>query len=154
MTDMYIREDNVLSKDDCEFLAGVLLPIAEKHIRKDGEFYPFGAVLLNNNSVEMTDSYDGNDYPESKQVVESLIGIHKQFAKEGKIKASGIVWNSSVKDSNNQSTDAIIVSLEHKDNYSVVVAEPYKTRGISKIRILKIVKFDNLRAFEGKHDIF
>ena len=52
------------------------------------------------------------------------------------------------------SSDAIIVSLEHKANYSVVVAEPYKTRGIAKIRILKFVKFDNLRAFEGKNDIF
>ena len=154
MTDMYIKEDNVLSKDECEFLLGVLLPIAEKHIRKDGEFYPFGAVLLNNNSVEITDTYDGNDYPESKKVIEALIGIHRQFAKEDKIKASGIVWHSSVKDSSNQSSDAIIVSLEHKDNYSVVVAEPYKTRGIAKIRILKFVKFDNLRAYEGKHDIF
>ena len=45
-------------------------------------------------------------------------------------------------------TDAIIVSLEHKDDYSVIVGEPYK------VGLFKKVTFGNLFAMEGKHDIF
>ena len=47
---MDIKEKNASAKSECEFLVGVLLPLAEKYIRKHGEFYPFGAVLLNNDT--------------------------------------------------------------------------------------------------------
>ena len=45
-------------------------------------------------------------------------------------------------------TDAIIVSLEHKEDYSVIVGEPYK------VGLFKKVTFGDLFAMEGKHDIF
>ena len=117
-------------------------------MKKHREFYPFAAVLHMDDSVVLTDSYDGNEHPESKDVLADLIQIHKQLATEGKIKASGIVWNASVASADGKPTDAIIVSLEHKDDYSVIVGEPYK------IGIFKKISFGNLFAMEGKHDIF
>ena len=70
------------------------------------------------------------------------------MAIEGKIKASGIVWNSSVVTEGGKPADAIIVSLEHVDNYSVIVGEPYK------IGLFKKVVFGELFAMEGQHNIF
>ena len=42
----------------------------------------------------------------------------------------------------------IIVSLEHKNNYSVVIGLPYK------IGLFKNIAFGDIFALEGKHDIF
>ena len=135
-------------KEQCEVLLDKLLPFAEEQMKKHREFYPFAAVMLMDDSIELTGSYDGNEYPESKDVLETLKQIHKQLASEDKIKASGLVWNASVASADGKPSDAIIVSLEHKDNYSVIVGEPYK------IGLFKKVTFGNLFALEGKHDIF
>ena len=136
------------SKEQCEILLDKLLPFAEQQMKKYREFYPFAAVLLEDDSVELTASYDGNEHPEPKAVLEDLKQIHKKLAAEGKIKASGIVWNAGVNSADGKPTDAIIVSLEHRDNYSVIVGEPYK------IGLFKTVSFGNLFAMEGKQDIF
>ena len=135
-------------KEQCEVLLDKLLPFAEEQMKKHREFYPFAAVMLMDDSIALTDSYDGNEYPESKDVLETLKQIHKQLVSEDKIKASGLVWNASVASADGKPSDAIIVSLEHKDNYSVIVGEPYK------IGWFKKVTFGNLFALEGKHDIF
>ena len=138
----------MISKEQCEILLDKLLPFAEQQMKKYREFYPFAAVLLEDDPVELTASYDGNEHPEPKAVLEDLKQIHKKLAAEGKIKASGIVWNAGVNSADGKPTDAIIVSLEHKDNYSVIVGEPYK------IGLFKTVSFGNLFAMEGKQDIF
>ncbi len=135
-------------KEQCEILLDKLLPFAEEQLKKYREFYPFAAVLLMDDSVELTASYDGNEHPESKDVIKDLLQIHKQLAAEGKIKASGIVWNASVASADGKPTDAIIVSLEHKDRYSVIVGEPYK------INWFKKVTFGQLFSMKGKRDVF
>ena len=135
-------------KEQCEVLLDTLLPFAEDQMKKHREFYPFAAVMHTDDSLELTGSYDGNEHPESKEVLETLKQIHKQLASDGKIKASGIVWNASVASADGKPSDAIIVSLEHKDNYSVIVGEPYK------IGLFKKVTFGQLFAMEGKQDIF
>ncbi len=135
-------------KEQCEILLDKLLPFAEQQMKKYREFYPFAAVLLEDDSVELTASYDGNEHPEPKAVLEDLKQIHQKLAAEGKIKASGIVWNAGVNSADGKPIDAIIVSLEHRDNYSVIVGEPYK------IGLFKTVSFGNLFAMEGKQDIF
>ena len=135
-------------KEQCEALLDKLLPFAEEQMKKYREFYPFAAVILTDDAVELTGSYDGGEHPESKDVINDLIRIHKQLAHDGKIKASGIVWNASVTSADGKPADAIVVSLEHKDDYSVIVGEPYK------IGLFKKVTFGSLFATEGKHYIF
>ena len=73
---------------------------------------------------------------------------HKQLASEGKIIASGIAWNAGVTAADGTPSDAIVVSLEHKDDYSVIVGEPYK------LGLFKKVTLGNLFAMAGEHDIF
>ena len=134
--------------EQCEVLLDKLLPFAEEQMKKHREFYPFAAVILTDDAVELTGSYDGGEHPVSKDVINDLIQIHKQLAHDGKIKASGIVWNASVTSADGKPSEAIIVRLEHKDDYSVIVGEPYK------IGLFKKVTFGSLFAIEGKHDIF
>lgn len=135
-------------KEQCEILLDKLLPFAEEQMKKHREFYPFAAAILMDDTVELTGSYDGGEHPESKDVINDLIQMHKQLAHDSKIKASGIVWNASVTSADGKPSDAIVVSLEHKDDYSVTVGEPYK------IGLFKKVTFGSLFAMDGKHDIF
>ena len=65
-------------KEQCEILLDRLLPFAEEQMKKYREFYPFAAVLLMDDSVELTASYDGNEHPESKDVIKDLIKIQNQ----------------------------------------------------------------------------
>ena len=69
------------------------------------------------------------------------------MAQKKKIKASGIAWNGTFT-SNGKQTDAIIVSLEHQDDYSVIVGLPYK------IGLFKKIKFGELFAQSGNSDVF
>lgn len=135
-------------KEQCEILLDKLLPFAEDRMKKYRKFYPFAAVLLMDDSVEATAYLPENEHPESKDVLADLVKIHKQLAAEGKIKASGIVWNAAVTSPDGKPSDAIIASLEHKDDYSVIVGLPYK------ISLFKKVSFGNLFAMKGKNDIF
>lgn len=135
-------------KEQCEILLDVLLPFAEQQLKKHREFYPFAAVLQADGSTAFTDVYDGDEHPESKEIITRLKQAHKQSASEGKIIASGIVWNAGVTAADGAPSDAIVVSLEHKDDYSVIVGEPYK------LGLFKKVTFGNLFAMAGEHDIF
>lgn len=135
-------------KEQCEVLLDKLLPFAEDRMKKYREFYPFAAVLLVDGSVQATAYYSGDEHPDSTELISDLQKIHKQLAAEGKIIASGIVWNATVASPDGKPSDAIVASLEHKDDYSVVVGEPYK------IGLFKKVTFGNLFAMQGKHDIF
>ncbi len=135
-------------KNACERLLDTLLPFGEEQLKKYREFYPYAAVIRMDDSIELTASYDGNEHPESNAVLADLRKIHRQLAAEGKIKASGIAWNATISSADGKPVDAIVVSLEHKDAYSVIVCEPYK------MGLFKKVKFGELFAMPGRNDIF
>ena len=84
------------AKEQCEILLDKLLPFAEQQMKKYREFYPFAAVLQMDDTAVLTASYDGNEHPESKDVLQTLKQIHQQLATEGNIKASGIAWNATI----------------------------------------------------------
>lgn len=134
-------------KEQCEELLNYILPLAESLLKKNHEFYPIGAVLKKDSSVAATDFYDGNEFPESAEAIEELIEIHKELAKKDGILVSGIAWNAGII-SNGKDEDAVIVSLEHIDGYSVIIGRTYKMGLFHKM------KFGEIFAMEGKHDVF
>ena len=137
----------MLAKEECEILLDALFSASEKLLKKNGEFYPVGAVLLNDNNVTFTALCSDKEFPDSQSIINGLICAHKQLAQSNEIKVSGISWNGAV-DLEGKTTDAIIVSLEHKDDYSVIVGLPYK------IGLFKKIKFGELFAQNGNNDIF
>lgn len=138
----------MLPKEECEVLLDALLPAAENLLSKNKEFYPIGAVLTADSSPTFTAVDSDNEFPDSQSIINALISSHKQMAEKNEIKASGIAWNAAISDETGKQSDAIIVSLEHKDGYSVIVGLPYK------IGLFKKVKFGELFAQDGNNDIF
>ena len=134
-------------KEECEVLLEALLSASKNLLIKNGEIYPIGAVLSNDATATFTAVHSDNEFPDSKSVIRDLVSSHKQMAQKKKIKASGIAWNGTFTSNGNQ-TDAIIVSLEHQDDYSVIVGLPYE------IGLFKKIKFGELFAQSGNSDVF
>ena len=134
-------------KEECEILMSELLPVGEHFLKKSKEFYPFAAAMNIDGSINHLGYYDGDDKPDAKELIVNLKQLCKQLAENNEIKASGIVWNASTQ-REGKDEDAIIVSLEHKDNYSVQIAMPYKKGFLGKFQ------FGNLIALAGENDVF
>lgn len=134
-------------KEECEVLLEALLSASKNLLIKNGEFYPIGAVLSNDATATFTAVHSDNEFPDSKSVIRDLGSSHKQMAQKKKIKACGIAWNGTFT-SNGKQTDAIIVSLEHQDDYSVIVGLPYE------IGLFKKIKFGEMFAQNGNSDVF
>lgn len=136
-------------KEECEQILAALLPFAMDQLKKHGGFHPFGAVMLRDGSIELTAYADRNNtVPNSVEAIQSLGECHRAEARRGKIKASGIAWDAVICTSEKKKTDAVLISLEHVDRYSVVVGQPYS------FGTLKKLKLGEMFAQEGKHDVF
>ena len=136
-------------KEECEELLNFLLSFAENQLKKRGEFYPFGAVTPDSGEISPTAFYDSdNKFPDSAEVIRILTEAHREMAEKGEIKASGICWDAKVHLENGNQTDAIMISLEHRERYSVVVGQPYRFGFLKKLNLSSIF------AQEGRHDIF
>lgn len=134
-------------KEDCETLLNFILPPVEKLLVKNKEFYPVGAILRPDGTAAATAVHDGIEFPDSKKVIDGLVEAHRKSALKGELKVSGIAWNGSVV-SEGKESDAIIVSLEHRDGYSVIVGRTYRFGMFGKI------KFGELFAQPGRDDVF
>ncbi|MBQ6413338.1 MAG: hypothetical protein IJI19_07665 [Ruminococcus sp.] len=138
----------MMPKEECEELLNALLPFAVNQLKKYGEFYPFGAVMQNNNEIILTAVDADDSLPELKEAINRLTKIHNDQAGKGEIKASGICWNATVSLENGKQTNAIIISLEHRENYSALVGQPYR------IGLFRKLNLNAIFAQDGKHDIF
>jgi len=122
-------------KEECEVLMDELIKIALNFLNKSEEFYPFGGVMKTNGIVEYVAFHDGKEFPSSEDVKMGLIEALHQRALDCEIKATGIVWDATkVLCPDNTKSDAVIINLEHCDDYSVSVVYPYKKTFFRKIK--------------------
>jgi hypothetical protein len=113
-------------KDEATDLLNMLLPFAEKMLREHGEFYPYGGAMLPDGSMTMLGATDGNEHPKSKDLYDLMVGTFREHAREGKCKATGIVYDvMTLPPGATAKTDAMAVRLDHEAGYSVVVMIPY-----------------------------
>lgn len=138
----------MIQKQQCEQILDVLLPFVEVTLKKYGEFYPVGAVLTTDNEKSITALETDEKKTKSQEVIDNLIEIHQDMANKNEIIASGIAYCSSIDDPEHKYSLAIVVTLEHKDDYSVVVGLPYK------IGLFKRVQFGEMFALKGNQNIF
>lgn len=113
-------------KEDCEDLLTKMFPISEAFLQKNGEFFPFASVMLQNNEIEMIATHNGDEHPESQTVINDLNEILIKGANEGINKATCLVYMSMISNTEtNEKFDVVSFNLDHKDNYSIIVVFPY-----------------------------
>jgi hypothetical protein len=114
-------------KADCEALMNFLLPFAEQMLSSHGEFLPFGVMMRSNGELAPVAGYDGDEHPQSADLIRLIKEGFVQSARKGEAKATALAYDMRIKLSpTGESSDAIAVSMNHRDNYSIVVIFPYK----------------------------
>jgi hypothetical protein len=114
-------------KADCEALLNSLLPFAQQMLTAHREFLPFGGGMKPDGKVVSATGYDGNEHPRSADIISQMKSGFVEAARKGEYKATAIVFDVKVTlPSSGEKSDAIAISLNHRDNYSIVVLFPYK----------------------------
>lgn len=136
------------ARADCETVLNRLKPFAEQQLSKHQSYYPFGAVLTAENKMEGVGTFDGNEYPDSTKVIEDLGKAFLDIHKSRKLLCTGIAYDVRLKKpAQPQKSDAVAVSLDHVNGYSVIVYFPYQLNG-------GIVEFGDSFAESGSGGIF
>jgi hypothetical protein len=136
------------AKSESEDLMNAAVPFAEEMLQKHGEFFPYGQALNSQGQVVAVAAHDGREHPPSAEVIRLLKQGFVQGAMAGKYKATALVYDVRVQlPSTGMKSDAIAVSLNHKDNYSVIVFFAYKLEG-SKLVMGEVF------ATKGEMDVF
>jgi hypothetical protein len=136
------------AKADCEALMNAALPFAMKMLREKGEFFPYGGVMRPSDDIVDVAGYDGREQPPSLDIIRLIKSAFVEGANDGSYKATALVYDVRVSMPDvSQTTDAIAVSLNHRDGYSVRVMFPYTISGME-------VVFDESFAQTGEKDIF
>jgi hypothetical protein len=135
-------------KSDCAALIGSVLPFAEQMLSIHGAFIPFGGAMRVDGQIVSIAGYDENEHSQPTSLIALMKAGLVEAARRGEYKATAIVYDVRVElPSSEEKSDAIAVSLNHRDNYSVVVLFPYKIDGGELI-------LGTVFAQEGEADIF
>jgi hypothetical protein len=135
-------------REEIEALLNFLLPFAEDQLSRNGEFYPYAAVVDEKGDLAAVSAEAGEDQPD---VSELLVMLHARLAEqaaEGSIRACGIAADVTLTDPDSgETTDAVQLELDHAEADAVDVYVPYESGGSG-------VKFGELVAAQGREPIF
>jgi hypothetical protein len=104
-----------------------ILPFAEQMLRDHGEFFPFGGAMQSDGKIVSVAGHDGTGNPPAADIIRLIKEGFIKSAREGKYRATALIYDARViLPSTGEKSDAIAVSLNHQDSYSVMVFFPYK----------------------------
>lgn len=139
-------DDRPLDRRQLDDVLDALLPFAHSLLEKHGEFFPFGAATGREGKVSMVAADTGTEHPPSDEVMELIRTAMRRDS--DKYVAVGLCSDVRVRTSPDAPpTDAICVSLEHRDGMAVDVVEPYAKRGTK-------MEYGSLSAQQGRKTVF
>ena len=108
-------------------LVDSLLPFAEKLLREQGEFLPFGAWTPLDGKIQWVSAKGETEYPGSQSLLDILVSLFSKEATEGKLLATAICLDTRFRPSEGaETTDAICFRLESQAGEALAVYVPYK----------------------------
>lgn len=138
-----------MAHPDLNLLLQNLLPFAQQMINEHGEFFPFGATIDAEGKIALCGADTGSEQPPSQECSDLLLGGFKVQAKEGKIRACGIVYDvRTIPPGQTEKVDAICLRLEHNSGEAVDVYQPYLKGGTGQ------AEYADLFAGRGQKIVF
>jgi hypothetical protein len=135
------------AEQEIEKLLKYLLPFAEEKLNRDGEFYPYAAVVADDGELKSVPAGEG----EEPDVGDLLLALHeelRQRAADGSIRASGIAADVTLTDPDTGETrDAVQVELDHAEADAVDIYVPYESAADG-------IKFGELVSAAGGAPVF
>lgn len=135
-------------REDLDSLLESLLPLAQEHLGKYGEFFPFGGVMMAGGDIRVSGAYTGSEHPPSQEVIDLLLQGMRTQAAAGEIRAAAICFDARTRGADGKPSDAIAASLEHAAGDTVLVSMPYSTGRLSGLQ------FGDLTAGPGQRRVF
>jgi|SRR5437773_1060635 len=119
-----MQDDRPPGRRQLDDVLDAMLPFAHQMLDKHGEFFPFGAAMRRDGKVNMVAGDAENEHPASEQIMDvirrGMRRRHEEYL------AVGVCYDVRVRpNAEAQPTDAICISLEHRDGTAVDVFEPY-----------------------------
>ena len=134
-------------KGEIEQLLKYLLPFAREKLNRDGEFYPYAAIVAADGELKLVAAAAGEE-PDAGDLLLALHQELREQAAEGSIRASGIAADVTLTDPDSgETTDAVQVELDHAEAEPVDVYVPYESAEGG-------IKFGDLVAAEGREPVF
>jgi hypothetical protein len=139
-------------KADCEVVMNFGLPLVEELLKRHGEFLPFAAAMRPNGEIVCLGAYDGREVPSLAgsfaEIIRSLKDTLIAGARRQEYMATALFYEVGFTlPSSSERRDAVAVSLNHRDGYSVIVLLPYTIEDAG-------IVYDVPRAQPGEVDIF
>ena len=139
-------------KADCEVVMNFGLPLAEELLKRHGEFLPFAAAMRPNGEIVCLGAYDGREVPSLAgsfaEIIRSLKDTLIAGARRQEYMATALFYEVGFTlPSSSERRDAVAVSLNHRDGYSVIVLLPYTIEDAG-------IVYDVPHAQPGEVDIF
>lgn len=117
-------------KSDCEALLKSASAVAERMLAKHRDFHPFGTVMKSTGDIVAIAAHDDRERPSPADVIDLLTWAFQEGARAGEYKATALAYNGSIALADTEEkSDAIVVALDHRDEYSVIVVIPYRIEG-------------------------
>ena len=125
-----------------------VLPVAERLLGEQGKLRPFGSTLSADDAIATVgDTAVGAEF-DGAALVSEFQDSFRDGARRGELKASALVYGALASAGDGQSSSAVCVELDHREQYSLVVSFPYRFTDAGELVI------DEPFASEGKHQIF
>ncbi len=114
-------------KSECEALLAFVLPFAEHLLAKRGGFLPYGGVIKADGAMTMIHGAGETERPLPVDILKLLKEGFVLFARKGEYRATAAVYETwSTRPGETEKLDAVTVSLNHRDDYSVRVVFPFR----------------------------
>jgi hypothetical protein len=141
-----MQDDRPLDRRQLDDLLEAMLPFAQQMLDKHGEFFPFGAAMLREGKVALVAGKTESAQPPSVEVIELIRAGMR--SKQAEYLAIGVCYDVRVRTAaDSPPTDAVCVSLEHRDGMVADVFQPYTKRG-------KKIEYRELYAQRGRKTVF
>jgi len=115
-----------MAHPDLDTLVNALIPLAQRNLRKRGEFLPFGATIKSDGEFAFAFGYTGSEMATAEEVIELLERGFIQAARLGEVRATGLCIDSRVvPPGRDKKCDAICCSLDHENGEACCVFMPY-----------------------------
>lgn len=121
------RDEPRAALGDIEALVLDLRPLAERLLREQRSFLPFGGHMKSNGQIVRESVGPEGEVLDSRESVEILRQSHRDLARAGGLRACATIYDSLVVPPNeSHKRDAIAAELDHRDGYAGIVYFPYR----------------------------
>ena len=136
-------------KEESEKLMSELIPLAEKMLRRYGEFYPYGGYMKPDGSVvEVGVETPNAKHPKSMDLISALRDTFRKKARDHECTAAAVVFDVNVTlPGSHCKSNAIQLCIDHVGGYSAEVFLPYEIKGNE-------IVYGETFAQEGGHTVF